>query len=147
MVGYSRIPYAAALDGNFFSVFAKVHPTKNFPHVSLLWLGAAAFVFSLLFRMADVIRAILAMRIIVQFIGGAVGVMLLRKALGADKIPFKMWFYPLPAIIAIVLWIAIMLSTGMAFALPGIGMTVLGIVVFLIRAKTQKQWPFNAPVQ
>ena len=33
MVGYSRIPYAAALDGNFFSVFAKVHPTKNFPHI------------------------------------------------------------------------------------------------------------------
>ena len=147
MVGYSRIPYAAALDGNFFSVFAKVHPTKNFPHISLLWLGAAAFVFSLLFRMADVIRAILAMRIIVQFIGGAIGVMLLRKALGTDKIPFKMWLYPLPAIIAIVLWGGIMLSTGLAFALSGVGMMTLGIIVFLIRAKIQRQWPFNDPVR
>lgn len=147
MVGYSRIPYAAALDGNFFSVFAKVHPTKNFPHISLLWLGAAAFVFSLLFRMADVIRAILAMRIIVQFIGGAIGVMLLRKALGADKIPFKMWLYPLPAIIAILLWSGIMLSTGLAFAVSGIGMMLLGIIVFLIRAKIQGQWPFTDPVQ
>ena len=95
--------------------------------------------------MADVIRAILAMRIIVQFIGGAIGVMLLRKALGADKIPFKMWLYPLPAIIAIVLWSGIMLSTGLTFALSGIGMTALGIVVFLIRSKILRQWPFIDP--
>jgi len=145
MLGYSRIPYAAALDGNFFSVLSKVHPTKNFPHISLLWLGAAAFVFSLLFRMADVIRAILAMRIIVQFIGGAIGVMLLRKAIGTDKIPFKMWLYPLPAIVAIVLWSAIMLSTGLMFALTGVGMMTLGVVVFLLRAKLLQQWPFNIP--
>ena len=46
-LGYSRIPYAAALDGNFFSVFARVHPTKRFPHVSLVALGATAIVFCL----------------------------------------------------------------------------------------------------
>ncbi|MBI2428421.1 MAG: amino acid permease [Ignavibacteriales bacterium] len=137
MLGYSRIPYAAALDGNFFSIMAKVHPTKNFPHVSLLWLGAAAFVFSLLFRMADVIKAILAMRILVQFIGGAVGIMLLRKALGSGTIPFKMWLYPLPAIAAIVLWASIMVSTGFGFALSGLGMTLLGIIVYFVREKVQ----------
>lgn len=138
MLGYSRIPYAAALDGNFFSVMAKVHPTKNFPHISLLWLGGAAFAFSLLFRMADVIKAILAMRILVQFIGGAAGIMLLRKALGAEKIPFKMWLYPLPAITAIVLWASIMASTGFAFALSGLGMTALGVIVYFVRKKIQK---------
>ena len=42
MLGYSRVPYAAALDGNFFSIFARVHPTKHFPYISLLALGAAA---------------------------------------------------------------------------------------------------------
>lgn len=139
MLGYSRIPYAAALDGNFFSVMAKVHPTKNFPHISLLWLGAAAFIFSLLFRMADVIKAILAMRILVQFIGGAVGIMLLRKALGSGNIPFKMWLYPLPAVVAILLWASIMASTGFGFALSGIGMTALGIVVYFVREKIQKR--------
>lgn len=138
MLGYSRIPYAAALDGNFFSIMAKVHPTKNFPHISLLWLGAAALVFSLLFKMADVIRAILAMRILVQFIGGAVGIMLLRKKLGVENIPFKMWLYPLPAITAIILWASIMLSTGWGFALSGLGMTVLGILVYVVREKIQK---------
>jgi fructoselysine transporter len=126
MLGYSRIPYAAAKDGNFFSALGKVHPTKNFPHVSLLWLGGFAFVFSLLFRLSDVISAILAMRILVQFIGGAVGVMLLRNRLGKEHLPFKMWLYPLPAVTAIILWFSIMLSTGWKFALSGLAMTVLG---------------------
>lgn len=143
MLGYSRIPYAAALDGNFFAVMGRVHPTKNFPHIALLWLGGAAFVFSLLFKMADVIRAILAMRILVQFIGGAVGVMLLRKALGSGHIPFKMWFYPLPAVVAIVLWASILLSTGLDYAFGGIIASSLGVIVFLIRVKIRKEWPFE----
>ena len=63
-LGYSRIPYAAAVDGTFFKIFAKTHPKKNFPHVSLLVLGAIAFIFSLLFKLKEVISAILAMRII-----------------------------------------------------------------------------------
>ncbi|MDP1677176.1 MAG: APC family permease [Bacteroidota bacterium] len=139
MVGYSRIPYAAAIDGNFFSVFGKLHPTKNFPHISLLWLGGTAFIFSLLFRLSDVISAILAMRILVQFIGGAVGVMILRKRIGSGNLPFKMWLYPLPAVIAIVLWLSILFSTGWKFALSGVGMTVLGIIVYYGREKFQKK--------
>ena len=79
MLGYSRVPYAAALDGNFFSVFARVHPTKRFPNVSLLALGAAAIVFSLLFSLFSVIRAILAMRCIIQFVGQGVGLILLHR--------------------------------------------------------------------
>ena len=78
-LGYSRIPYAAAVDGTFFSIFGRVHPTKHFPHISLLALGATAFIFSLLFPLREVIRAILAMRILVQFIGGAIAVMILRR--------------------------------------------------------------------
>lgn len=137
MLGYSRIPYAAAQDGNFFSIMGKVHPTKNFPHISLLWLGGTAFIFSLLFRLSDVISAILAMRILVQFIGGAVGVMILRNRIGEKNLPFKMWLYPLPAIIAIVLWFSIMLSTGWKFALSGLAMTLLGIIVYYVREKIQ----------
>ncbi|MBP6672260.1 MAG: amino acid permease [Bacteroidetes bacterium] len=138
MLGYSRIPYAAAQDGNFFSALGKLHPTKNFPHVSLLWLGGFAFVFSLLFRLSDVISAILAMRILVQFIGGAVGVMLLRNRLGKEHLPFKMWLYPLPAVTAIILWFSIMLSTGWKFALSGLVMTLLGIVVYYVREKIMR---------
>jgi len=144
MLGYSRIPYAAAMDGNFFSALGKIHPTKSFPHISLLWLGGAAFVFSLLFRLSDVINAILAMRIVIQFIGGAIGVMLLRKRLGTKNIPFRMWLYPLPAITAIVLWISIFFSTGLQFAFSGLIVIVLGAIVFFIRARMKKEWPFMA---
>lgn len=142
MVGYSRIPYAAAIDGNFFKILGKLHPTKNFPYVSLLWLGGVAFIFSLLFKMREVINAILAMRIIVQFIGGAIGIMLLRGVLGKENLPFRMWFYPLPAIIAIVLWFTIFLSTGWQFAVSGAVMISLGLIVFFVRAKIRKEWPF-----
>ncbi|HEU4904218.1 MAG TPA: APC family permease, partial [Flavisolibacter sp.] len=94
VLGYSRVPYAAAVDGNYFRIFAKVHPSKNFPYVSLIFLCAAGFLFSLIFRLGDVIKAILAMRILVQFIGQAVGILLLRKRFGAKDLPFKMWLFP-----------------------------------------------------
>ena len=93
-LGYTRIPYAAAADGAFFKVFAKLHPTKKFPYISLLALGAIAFVFSLLFRLGEIISAILAMRILVQFIGQAIGLLMLRKARPAKDFPYKMPLFP-----------------------------------------------------
>ncbi len=142
MLGYSRIPYAAAVDGAFFKIFAKVHPKKHFPHVSLLAIGIIAFVFSLLFKLKEVISAILAMRILVQFIGQAVGVMVIRKTKPKGFLPFKMWLYPVPALVAILMWIGLFFSTGMYFALGGLIVMSLGAVVFFIRAKYEKEWPF-----
>ncbi|MDB5033834.1 MAG: amino acid permease-associated protein [Chlorobi bacterium] len=133
MLGYSRVPFAAAADGAFFPIFARVHPTKKFPHVSLLILGATAFVFSLLFKLKDVITAIIAVRILVQFIGQAVGVMVLRRREGSAHLPFRMWLYPLPAILAILIWGAIFLSTGWVYMVGGVGIIILGIFVFLAR--------------
>jgi fructoselysine transporter len=128
-LGYSRVPYAAAKDGAFFSVFAKLHPTKDFPYVSLLFLGGVAFVFSLLFKMKHVINGILAMRILVQFVAQAVGVILLRKRNGTKTLPFKMWLYPLPVIVSVPIWLFIFLSTGMA-ALWAVIFILAGILFF-----------------
>ncbi len=77
-LGYSRIPYAAAADGEFFEVFGRLHPTKKFPYVSILFLGSVAFIFSMLFKLGEVISAILAMRIMIQFIGQAIGLSLIH---------------------------------------------------------------------
>lgn len=143
LLGYSRIPYAAAVDGTFFKVFSRVHPKKHFPNVSLLVLGAIAFIFSLLFRLREVISAILAMRILVQFIGQAVGIMILRKSKPSNFFPFKMWLYPLPALIAIVMWTGLFISTGYLFAISGLAVMLIGAVVFLVRAYYKKEWPFN----
>ena len=143
LLGYSRIPYAAALDGTFFKVFANVHPKKHFPNVSLLVLGAIAFVFSLLFKLKEVISAILAMRILVQFIGQAVGIMILRKQKPSGFFPFKMWLYPLPALAAIIMWIGLFFSTGFFFAVGGVAVMSLGAAVYFIRANIRKEWPFT----
>ncbi len=142
MLGYSRVPFAAAQDGAFFKIFAKLHPTKNFPYISLLILAGFAFVFSLLFRMGDVISGILAMRIMVQFIGQAVGLMLLRKRKGTTNLPFKMPLYPLPVILAIMMWLFVFYATGLAIISMFLAVLVSGIVVYLAKANLKKEWPF-----
>jgi amino acid transporter len=135
LLGYSRVPYAAAVDGNFFSVFAKLHPTKNFPYISLIVLSALGFVFSLLFKLSDVITAILAMRILIQFIGQSVGVVLLRKKNGKASLPFKMWLYPVPVILSVGIWIFLFVSTGL-FALYGVFIAATGAIVFFLKDKS-----------
>ncbi|UAY51480.1 APC family permease [Ferruginibacter albus] len=143
LLGYSRVPFAAAKDGVFFKIFAKLHPTKNFPHVSLLLLAAFAFVFSLLVRMGDAIDAILGMRIIVQFVGQAVGVVLLRARKGTKELPFKMPLYPLPVIMAIILWLIFFCVTGIAIIKSFLIVFCTGIIAYLIYAWLQKQWPYK----
>ena len=131
VLGYSRVPYAAAVDGNFFKIFGKLHPTKNFPYMSLIILCAVGFVFSLIFRLGDAISSILAMRIIIQFIGQGVGVALLRKRFGSKQLPFKMWLFPLPVIISICIWLFLFVSTGW-FALWGSLIAATGAIVYLL---------------
>jgi fructoselysine transporter len=146
-LGYSRIPYAAALDGNFFSGFARVHPTKRFPHLSLLALGATAIFFCLALNLAQVIRAILAMRCLIQFIGQGFGLILLHRRWKADQWPFRMWMYPVPVLVAIVGWLAIFVSTGREPMLASLAAAAAGILVYLIRARYLRQWPFEEVAQ
>lgn len=141
-LGYSRIPYAAAADGEFFKIFARLHPTKNFPHVSLIFLGALAFVFSMLFKLSDVISAILAMRIMIQFIGQAIGLLLLRSKKYEIKFPYKMPLFPLPVILAIAMWLFILISTGSKLMAYGILVIAIGLIVYFIKAGIKKEWPF-----
>jgi fructoselysine transporter len=142
MLGYSRVPYAAAKDGNYFSVFAKVHPTKNFPHYSLLILGAVAFVFSLLFKLKEVITAIIVMRILIQFVSQSVGVILLRRK--NVELPFKMWLFPIPALIGISVWLFIFFSSEWIYILGAFLVIITGIILFLIFTWKRKKWPFEA---
>lgn len=140
-LGYSRIPYAAAKEGAFFRMFATVHPKEHFPHVSLMVLCGIAFVFSLLFRMSEIISAIVAMRALVQFIGGAIGLILLRKR-NTIAFPWKMPLYPLPIIMAILIWLGLFLSTGY-YALMGIAFILIGIIVYLFMARKKSSFPFS----
>ena len=131
VLGYSRIPYAAALDGNFFKIFSKLHPTKNFPYVSLIFLCTLGFVFSMVFKLGQVIDSILAMRILIQFIGQSIGLVLLRRRLGTAGLPFKMWLYPAPVILSVCIWLFLFISTGW-FALWGSLIAVIGLGIYYL---------------
>jgi len=142
-LGYSRIPYAAALDGNFFSIFARVHPTRHFPNISLVALGAVTIVFCLSLSLVDAIRAILAMRCLIQFVGQGIGLVILRRRWGRDRLPFRMWLYPLPVVVSVTGWIGIFVATGRRPMLASLAAMGIGILVYLGRARYQRQWPFG----
>src|SRR6186713_2029083 len=131
VLGYSRVPYAAAVDGNFFKIFSRLHPTKNFPHVSLLILCSAGFIFSLFMKLSQVISSILAMRILIQFIAQGIGVILLRGRFGSKHLPFKMFLFPIPVIISFAIWLFLFVSTGL-FALYGMLIALAGVIVYYL---------------
>ena len=106
VLGYSRIPYAAALDGLFFQIFARLHPTGGFPHVSLLAIGALSAAASLL-PLGDVISGLLTARILVQFIGQIAAVEYLRRRRHDVERPFRIWLYTVPSLLALAGWIYI----------------------------------------
>jgi amino acid transporter len=146
VLGYSRIPYAAALDGTFFRYFGKTHPTKDFPHRSLLLVGALSAIASL-FSLVQIITGLLLVRILVMFVGQIIGLLLLRKRHPEAPRPFRMWLYPLPALFSMASWLYIFFvqafePNGWQYMLYVVAVVSSGIVLFLILAKRQRYWPF-----
>lgn len=142
MLGYSRIPYAAALDGYFFKIFGRLHPTKNFPYISLLLIGIISMICSM-FPLGVVIDALITTRIIIQFVGQAAAVVLLRRRLPANAFPFRMWLYPLPCLVAVLGWIFIFATTSPKVIFAGLFSLVLGVIAFLIWSHRKSSWPFG----
>jgi APA family basic amino acid/polyamine antiporter len=144
MLGYSRVPYAAAKDGNYFHAFARVHPVYRFPYISLLALGVVAAAFCFL-RLKDAIAALVVIRLILQFLVQAIGSIVLRIRQPELPRPFRMWLYPLPALLA---------SAGFLFILfnrvnwqkevrYAAVILLTGVVIYMIRAWKDGQWPFG----
>ena len=143
LLGYSRVPYAAALDGNYFRAFARVHPQHRFPTVSLLALGAVATLFCLL-RLADVIAALVVIRISLQFVVQAIGLIVFRIRRPDVPRPFRMWLYPVPALLAIAgfVYIAFVRVNSMRELRYAIIITIVGIGIYLARSWHRREWPF-----
>ena len=143
ILGYSRVPYAAALDGNYFRAFARVHPRLRFPYVSLLAMGGVAILCCFL-SLADVIAALVVIRILLQFLIQAIGLIVLRIRRPEMPRPFRMWLYPVPALLASMGFIFILFSRpNFARELRyAIVILVAGLLIYLIRSWRQHQWPF-----
>jgi amino acid transporter len=142
LLGYSRIPYGAARFGHFFSVLGKVHPAHQIPHVSLLLVGGLTLFWSL-FELQSVINALLTTRILEQFLGQVVGVILLRRSQPDLPRPYRMWLYPLPCALALVGWVYMYVAAGWPFILIGLGTLTAGTGVFLLWSRRRGQWPFG----
>ena len=146
MLGYSRIPYAAAQNGDFFRVFGRLHPKKDFPHVSLLTIGLVSIICSFL-PLMTVIDALLITRILVQFIGQVVAVILLRRRAPAMERPYRIWLYPVPCFVALVGWLFVFGTADWKLILFGLATLLAGLCFFLIWSWRTKRWPFaRAPV-
>jgi APA family basic amino acid/polyamine antiporter len=145
LLGYSRVPYAAALDGNYFRFFARVHPKHRFPYVSLLIMGGIAALFCFL-RLADVIAALVVIRIIIQFLAQIVGVIVLRARRPDLPRPFRMWLYPVPAVVAFGGFVYVL------FARQGFlkeiryaaVLIILGLAIYFVRSRARGEWPFGS---
>jgi len=142
MMSYSRLPFAAARDGFFFKWLNAIHPTKHFPHYSLLLIGSITCIASL-FNLEFIIAAALSSRILIQFLGQIIGLTLLRKNRPNANRPYKMWLYPIPSLIAFLGFSFIFLSSGKFAIILGLLWLIIGIIVFIWWAKIKNEWPFE----
>ena len=142
MLGYSRIPFGAARDGNFFAAFGKIHATREAPHLSLALIGAMTLLWSF-FDLATIISALITTRILEQFVGQAVGVMLLRKNRPDLYRPYKMLLYPLPPLIAVVGWLYVYFASGWLYIALGAITLAVGLAVYLYWSAANLQWPYD----
>jgi len=149
-LGYSRVPYAAARDGNYFGFLAAVHPKHNIPHRSLVALGVVGAVFCF-FTLTQVITMLVITRILLQFFLQQVGVILLRVRRPQLERPFRMPLYPLPPLAAIAGFAFMLFDPRRAqskggsagFELAGaIAIAASGTALYLVRARRLGQWPF-----
>ena len=143
LLGYSRVPFAAANDGNYFKIFSKVHREHRFPYVSLLIMGAIAALFCFL-KLADVVAALVVIRITIQFLAQIVGLLILRQTRPDFPRPFKMWLYPIPAILAIIgfLYVMFMRPNFQKEIKYAAVLIFFGLIIYFVRAYKKSEFPF-----
>ena len=141
LAGYSRIPFAAARDGNFFSIFQRVHPRDHFPTASVLLLGSLACLFCV-FQLRDLVSALVVIRILLLFLLQAVGAVIWRITNPTHPRPFRMWLYPLPVLITVA-GFTLVLSDKLPLVGRGLLFAALGLVAFLLLSLRKRQWPFG----
>ena len=141
ILGYSRVPYAAAAAGNFFSPFARMHPAKNFPSFSLVTLGVTSAIACLL-DLESLVKALMVIQTMIQFLAQVLAVTLIRRNRPDIARPFSMWFYPYTSIVAFSGWLFILVASGWIYILAGLVLLMAGIGAYLLRAKKIHEWPY-----
>ena len=142
LLGYTRVPFAAAVQGQFFSPFARLHARRGFPSFSVIAMGILSAVACLL-SLDALIRTLIVVQIITQLAPQCLAVMVMRqRRLDVPK-PFQMPLYPLPALAALAGWIFVLCCSGRAYLVAGVIVTIAGVLAYLLRAKRRREWPFG----
>jgi amino acid transporter len=128
-LGYSRIPYAAAKEGDFFPIFAKVHPDKKYPVASLWVLCGLTAIFCFV-PLKIVVDSAVTVRILIQFVAQIVGLHIVRRSRPDIHLPFRMWFYPLPSLIALCGWLFVLATSAREALIVTAVVTASGVVVY-----------------
>lgn len=143
-LGYSRILYAAGAEGSFFKILGRVHPKGHFPTVSLLTINALAVPLCW-FSLERLVSALMIIQIVFQFIPQVIAVFAMRVYRKEIGRPFGMWFYPFPAVIALIGWIYVAATPDQSQYLgTAIILLLLGIGVYLLRARAIQAWPLES---
>ena len=142
ILGFSRIPYTAAAEGRFFMAFSHLHPVGRFPTTSLLFMGGMSAV-ACLFSLTDLISVLIVVQTMLQFAAQCVAVILLRCRPAAAPGTFRMPFFPLPAIVALLGWLYIVVSSNPLHIAIGLAMAAIGVAVYLLQARRGSEWPFG----
>jgi amino acid transporter len=142
LLGYTRVPYAAAAEGKFFRVFARVHPKEHFPSFSVLFMGvlSAAACF---FTLEQLIKELIILQILTWFAAQCVAVVLIRKLRKEIRRPFSMPLYPIPVLAALGGWLYILIASEQQYVWAGLAMVVVGTGAYLWRARRLREWPFG----
>lgn len=130
-LGYSRILYAAAKNGDFFRPFAALHATRGYPWAALALLSALTAFFCF-FSLQIVIQGAVTVRIVVQFLGQVFAVHAMRRA-GTQTMPFRMWFYPLPSLIALCGWLFLLATNERKLIILMFVVYGSGLLVYILR--------------
>jgi amino acid transporter len=157
LLGGSRVPYNAARDGVFIGRFGRLHPTLRFPRFALLVMGAITAAGSF-FDIGTLIACLTSTIVLVQALGQVAAVVVLRRRQPDLPRPYRMWLYPVPAVVAAVLWFC----AYIVFAVPdqrlaannpahpswlpvavSLGVVAAGAVAFLVWARVERTWPFG----
>jgi amino acid transporter len=99
------------------------------------------------FGLVQIITGLILARILVVFCGQIVGLFILRKYRPEVPRPFRMWFYPVPAVLALIGWLYAFASPafqpgGWKFMLYAFGTIAVGLVAYFILAQRKREWPF-----
>jgi len=146
MLGYSRVLYASGEEGTFINAFGKLHPKGRFPTVALVVLCGLSIPLCW-FPIEKLIAAMMVIQIIFQFIPRNLAVFAIRKYRKDIHLPFRMWLYPWPVVIATLGWIYAAATPDQRgyFAWAG-ALLVCGVAAYLLRSRSMGEWPFAAKI-